>query len=556
MRCGLPPSRWHRVASCLLALAGVSICSHLVALCSGSGPSLRFKWGASASPSASELPKPRTLDCDCQRPEPADRERGAQLPQSPCVIDAMPDYSFFSQPRAWNKNKEIVPCQWRPATALGNDSTAVVLDPCTLMYGSGGTLCTEGLLDRQVIVASKENVRRCWGTTPEFSRTVLSLADGWATLDPRADFTRVPPLPTISSWREFAPVRQSPTRQLRPQLVAGAVSNCEAHRSPRLAFMQQLNEWLRGAGQGERVSFRGGCFSREDPVDIGRKVLQKLPMLANSTFAMAMENSAAPGYASEKVMDAIVVGAVPLVWGGARYSAIMPRAVGDSDGGHPVFIDLAAFGGPSEVGEYMLWLEATGKVDNYRPWTTLPPTASTGNSDRTHWPCASADIVRCGFGHLAALEARALAEIQLWMTERHYGRKFEDSELEPWLLASRQASAQYMTAGDASLTRLIGSNASFMPAPWRHRRADPTLEEWRVATGRVPNGLGPADTSLDLEFCRCDSASSWCSASSLPRQSRPLSRGRYWWLGAFTEDVQAGRAAPMTCHPWASKAVE
>ncbi len=318
--------------------------------------------------------------------------------------------------------------------------------------------------------------------------------------------------------------------------------------------MQQLSEWLRGAGQGERVSCRGGCFGMEDPIDIGRKVLQKLPMLANSTFAMAMENSAAPGYASEKVMDAIVVGAVPLVWGGARYSAFLPRATGDADGGHPVFIDLAAFGGPSEVGEYMLWLESTEKVDNYRPWITLPPITSNKASDQTDWPCDNPDVLRCGFGHLAALEARALAEIQLWMTERHYGCKFNDSELEPWLLASRQASAQYMTAGDASLTRLIGRGASSMAAPWRHPRADPTLEEWRVATGRVPNGLGPADTNLDLEFCRCDSPSSWCKVSSLSLHSRPWSREHYWWLGAFTEDVQAGRAAPMTCHPWASSA--
>ena len=537
------------VVAVAAALVLASVC--LWSLAKATIPSLSDKRSRTAvmraaSPSPSPLPEQPT----CQRRRESRLSHLELARPAKCVVDAFPAANYGWQPPVWLANDSIVPCEWRAADTLRNDSFGILINPCTFMFAAKGHIDTAQLLTRKIAILSSENTRRCWGNTPEFARTVLSLAGSWATFDPDGDIAIAPPQPPPAAWFSFAGTRHSPTKVRRPNLVAGAVSNCEVHLSPRLAYMNELEAWLNATGQGDRVQFRGACFGREDPIDLGQKVAQKLPMLANSTFAMAMENSAAPGYASEKVMDAIVVGAVPLVWGGTRYSALLPRALGDADGGHPVFIDLTAFSGPAEMGEYMLWLESTGKVDNYRPWTKLR-TPKTPDDDATpSWPCTDADVVRCGFGQLAAFASIATAESQIWMTEQYYGRKFCDEELHPWLPEGRQALQRYKTAGDAALSKRLGVPASELAAPWRHPEADPTMAEWRLETGRTPSGLGPTETALDLAFCRCESASSWCKGDIGHVTSASRSRRHYWWLGAFVEDVAAGRSSPMTCQPW------
>ncbi|CAE7289497.1 unnamed protein product, partial [Symbiodinium sp. KB8] len=534
----------------IVALAGVLLTSWALAAATRCTVSKALVPGAIAAPSASaQAAKSEVRVSGGARPSPAQRSR-----PSTCVVDAFPAENYGWQPARWHTNKSIEPCLWRAADTLGNDSFGILINPCTFMHAARGHIDTAELMTRKIVMLSSENTRRCWGNTPDFARTILHLAGRWATFDPNEDISVAPPHPSPATWFSFAETRHAPTRARRPTLVAGAVSNCERHLSPRLPYMNELEAWLNASGHGDRVEFRGGCFGREDSIDLGQKVAQKLPMLANSTFAIAMENSAAPGYASEKVMDAIVVGAVPLVWGGTRYSALLPRAAGDADGGHPVFIDLAALSGPAEMSEYMLWLESTGKVDNYRPWTKMPVPDSPGGEGARQWLCTHDDVVRCGFGQLSAFAAVTVAETQIWTTEQFYGRQIRDDELQPWLLEARKALKRYKTAGDAALSKRLGEPASSMAAPWRHPRADPTMAEWRLATGRTPSGLGHTETTLDLAFCRCETGSAWCKGDLTYMQPMSRSRRHYWWLGAFVEDVAAGRSSPMACQPWSAGA--
>ncbi len=78
------------------------------------------------------------------------------------------------------------------------------------------------------------------------------------------------------------------------------------HRHPvsfRDDFVKELSRY-------KRVDCGGPCMN-----NIGHHVDDKIAFLAGYKFAMAFENASAPGYTTEKIVDAMLARTVPLYWG-------------------------------------------------------------------------------------------------------------------------------------------------------------------------------------------------------------------------------------------------
>lgn len=70
----------------------------------------------------------------------------------------------------------------------------------------------------------------------------------------------------------------------------------------------------------------------------------KHELLSNYRFTIAYENTAYPGYVTEKVIDALVASSIPVYLGAPDITSQLPAAA---------FIDARNFGSPQEIAEYM-----------------------------------------------------------------------------------------------------------------------------------------------------------------------------------------------------------
>jgi hypothetical protein len=250
----------------------------------------------------------------------------------------------------------------------------------------------------------------------------------------------------------------------------------------------------------------------------------------------------------------VLVGAVPVVWGGAQYSAIFPRKADDVDGSHPVFIDAASFASPEHLADYLIWLADTGNVDRYRPW--LREDVLLPDAPREAWPCNQPDIVRCGFGHIAS--SPVLESLDRHLFEVWRGQPVPDAEVEPWLSSAQAASAWAMTKAGTAAVQFVTSNASTnrVVAPWRQPNADPTLEKWkRIIAGRghsMPEALGPDDVTMDLRFCKCSgkiATTGWCGMPGDHVRRMRAGASHLVYTG-LSQSIERGQHPGFRCVPW------
>jgi hypothetical protein len=433
-------------------------------------------------------------------------------------------------------------------------ATITVLDPC-YFWGRQQSFVAGGPEETIRVVSTMENPVRCIDKPAR--REQVPRIDVWAIPDFFAEVFTVSPLPSLAEWASFEPDRQRLRTPLDSDtddvLFLGSISNCEVGRSPRLALASRMKRY---AGQHNvSVVVSGACFRSRDPISLGDQLKKKQRHMTKAAFALAFENSFSPAYATEKVFDAIVAGAVPVVLGGSRYSDMLPRRAGDADGSHPVFIDATSFASPEELVGYLLWLVKTGKLANYRPWidgsTGRARAAEQVNLTLPHrdshiqWPCIDADIVRCGFGHLAPPSGWLKAAVE-YQGMQALGVPMSRYNIAAWFLHHLQHVESLDGIGDASVSQRIGKTAaSQLPAPWRHRNADPTLGEWRLQSGAGPAGVGPGEVLLDLTFCDCKppeggddllsvspSPHAWCVATQGMQISHLRGQQRTrWWVG-------------------------
>jgi hypothetical protein len=100
--------------------------------------------------------------------------------------------------------------------------------------------------------------------------------------------------------------------------------------------------------------------------DKGRETM--IPVTARYKFALALENSIAEDYVTEKFFCALIAGSVPVYRGAPNVGAFAPAA-------HS-FIDAADFAGPVELAAYLNWLNENSEAyERYLSWkrTGLSP---------------------------------------------------------------------------------------------------------------------------------------------------------------------------------------
>ncbi|TPJ72751.1 glycosyltransferase family 10 fucosyltransferase [Mesorhizobium sp. B2-7-1] len=110
------------------------------------------------------------------------------------------------------------------------------------------------------------------------------------------------------------------------------------------------------------------CYGRYRPnreiasPDLGRQT--KLETIGRYPFCLALENSIAPDYVTEKMFDPLAAGTVPVYLGAPNAAAFVP------DGS---YIDAASFGTSAELAAYLRYLAETPQAyEAYFDWRSKP----------------------------------------------------------------------------------------------------------------------------------------------------------------------------------------
>ena len=92
-------------------------------------------------------------------------------------------------------------------------------------------------------------------------------------------------------------------RHRKAVMIAGLINR--PHYQNRLQVAHQFRQFVDVYGKAwpkEQVAWRGRCGS-------------KMEVLRRYRYALVMENQRQPGYVSEKLLDAVIAGTVPIYWG-------------------------------------------------------------------------------------------------------------------------------------------------------------------------------------------------------------------------------------------------
>ncbi|UCI07740.1 glycosyltransferase family 10 domain-containing protein [Mesorhizobium sp. B1-1-8] len=96
--------------------------------------------------------------------------------------------------------------------------------------------------------------------------------------------------------------------------------------------------------------------------DLGRKT--KLETIGRYRFCLALENSIAPDYVTEKMFDPLAAGTVPVYLGAPNAAEFVPENS---------YIDAASFGTPAELAAYLRHLiETPQEYQAYFAWRSKP----------------------------------------------------------------------------------------------------------------------------------------------------------------------------------------
>lgn len=137
----------------------------------------------------------------------------------------------------------------------------------------------------------------------------------------------------------------------RPRLAAWVVSHCRTN-SRRETYVRELRKYV-------PVSVYGRCGWMGCPKTSRNRVCFAKVLAPNYSFYLSFENSICADYMTEKVWNAMKYGLVPVVYGGANYSALLPpNSYVDANNLKPE--DLARLlksiaASPREYGRYHLW---------------------------------------------------------------------------------------------------------------------------------------------------------------------------------------------------------
>ena len=91
---------------------------------------------------------------------------------------------------------------------------------------------------------------------------------------------------------------------IKKKFCASVISNYLSSDKFRIKFIQELNKY-------KKVDM-GGRFMN----NIGVRIKNKIEFLSQYKFSIAMENSEGQGYISEKILDSLISGTIPIYYGG------------------------------------------------------------------------------------------------------------------------------------------------------------------------------------------------------------------------------------------------
>ena len=103
---------------------------------------------------------------------------------------------------------------------------------------------------------------------------------------------------------DFIKQRQKSLLIKKKKFCAAVISNHLSSDGFRIKFIHELNKY--------KIVEMGGKFMN----NIGGPVKNKTQFLSSYKFSIAMENSEGQGYISEKILDSLIAGTIPIYYGG------------------------------------------------------------------------------------------------------------------------------------------------------------------------------------------------------------------------------------------------
>ena len=97
-------------------------------------------------------------------------------------------------------------------------------------------------------------------------------------------------------------IRLNAINHPRTKFCAAIISNCQNWTKFRLNFIRELNKY-------KKIDMGGKCDNNAG------EIKNKIKFLRDYKFSIAMENSEADGYASEKIIDSFKSGTIPIYYG-------------------------------------------------------------------------------------------------------------------------------------------------------------------------------------------------------------------------------------------------
>lgn len=91
--------------------------------------------------------------------------------------------------------------------------------------------------------------------------------------------------------------------KIKKKFCAAVISNHSNRSLFRIEFIKRLNKY-------KHVDMGGGYLN-----DVGGKVKDKIKFLSSYKFSISMENSIGEGYVSEKIIDSLIAGTIPIYYG-------------------------------------------------------------------------------------------------------------------------------------------------------------------------------------------------------------------------------------------------
>ena len=180
-------------------------------------------------------------------------------------------------------------------------------------------------------------------------------------------------------------------------------------RSGRTAFVTELARHIGIDAYGRHRPNR-----TIEGLDLGRQT--KIETVGRYRFCLALENSIAPDYVTEKIFDALLAGTVPVYLGAPNVGDFVPSNS---------YIDATSFASPAELAAYLHHLVETPQAyEAYFAWRSKPlpdPLAARQRQLETPPRCRLAELVhrrmgqgrgprpgwpRLPFGFVAFLRAR------------------------------------------------------------------------------------------------------------------------------------------------------